>query len=140
MTKRFRPWDPKQKWLLPPEITEFIPEGHPAHLQFYGSRKPDHANQERIRAVLQRPGRCGRQGKHGSKAATHAKNGKPGSLVARMREKLKRGGWRSPYRLRKQIVEPVFGHDESDRIRGQMPRKSIDCKPPRSQVEPESRR
>jgi hypothetical protein len=24
MTKRFRPWDPKQKWLLPPEITEFI--------------------------------------------------------------------------------------------------------------------
>ena len=50
----------------------------------------------------------GRQ-KHGSKAATHAKNGKPGSLVARMREKLKRGGWRSPYRLRKQIVEPVFG-------------------------------
>jgi len=81
----------------------------------------------------------GRQ-KHGSKAATHAKNGKPGSLVARMREKLKRGGWRSPYRLRKQIVEPVFGHDESDRIRGQMPRKSIDFKPPRSQVEPESRR
>jgi len=31
MTKRFRPWDPKQKWLLPPEITEFITEGHPAH-------------------------------------------------------------------------------------------------------------
>jgi hypothetical protein len=31
MTKRFRPWDPKQKWLLPPEITEFIPEGHAAH-------------------------------------------------------------------------------------------------------------
>ena len=50
----------------------------------------------------------GRQ-KHGTKAATHAKNGKPGSLVARMRDKLKRGGWRSPYRLRKQVVEPVFG-------------------------------
>jgi transposase len=31
MSKRFRPWDPRQKWLLPPEITEFIPEGHPAH-------------------------------------------------------------------------------------------------------------
>jgi hypothetical protein len=31
MTKRFRPWDPKQKWLLPPELTEFIPEGHPSH-------------------------------------------------------------------------------------------------------------
>jgi len=50
----------------------------------------------------------GRQ-KHGSKAATHAKNGKPGSLVAQMRENLKRSGWRSPYRLRKQVVEPVFG-------------------------------
>jgi hypothetical protein len=26
-----------------------------------------------------------------------------------MRDKLKRAGWRSRYRLRKQIVEPVFG-------------------------------
>ena len=26
-----------------------------------------------------------------------------------MREKLKRAGWRSRYRLRKQVVEPVFG-------------------------------
>jgi IS5 family transposase len=50
----------------------------------------------------------GRQ-KHGSKDATHAKNGKSGSLVAEMRDRLKRGGWRSPYRLRKQVVEPVFG-------------------------------
>jgi len=50
----------------------------------------------------------GRQ-KHGSKAATHAKYGQPGSIIARMRDKLKRGGWRSPYRLRKQVVEPVFG-------------------------------
>jgi len=50
----------------------------------------------------------GRQ-KHGTKAATHAKNGKVGSLIAAMRERLKRGGWRSPYRLRKQVVEPVFG-------------------------------
>jgi len=50
----------------------------------------------------------GRQ-KHGTKAATHCKNGKPGTLIEAMRERLKRGGWRSPYRLRKQIVEPVFG-------------------------------
>jgi transposase len=50
----------------------------------------------------------GRQ-KHGSEAATHAKYGQPGSLIASMRDKLKRGGWRSPYRLRKQVVEPVFG-------------------------------
>jgi len=32
MSKHFRPWNPKQKWLLPPEITEFIPEGHASHL------------------------------------------------------------------------------------------------------------
>ena len=47
--------------------------------------------------------------KHGSDAAIDAKNGQPGSLIAAMRDKLKRGGWRSPYRLRKQVVEPVFG-------------------------------
>jgi transposase len=50
----------------------------------------------------------GRQ-KHGTKAASHPTNGKPGSLIAAMKEKLQRGGWRSPYRLRKQVVEPVFG-------------------------------
>jgi transposase len=32
-----------------------------------------------------------------------------GALTQAMREKLKRAGWRSRYRLRKQIVEPVFG-------------------------------
>jgi len=31
MSKHFRSWGPKQKWLLPPEITEFIPEGHASH-------------------------------------------------------------------------------------------------------------
>jgi transposase len=38
------------------------------------------------------------------------KRWRPGSRVAAMTTKLKRGGWRSRYRLRKQIVEPVFGH------------------------------
>jgi transposase len=32
-----------------------------------------------------------------------------GPLTQAMREKLKRAGWRSRYRFRKQIVEPVFG-------------------------------
>ena len=32
-----------------------------------------------------------------------------GPLTQAMRRKLKRAGWRSRYRLRKQIVEPVFG-------------------------------
>ena len=31
MANHFRPWNPEQKWLLPPELTEFIPEGHASH-------------------------------------------------------------------------------------------------------------
>lgn len=50
----------------------------------------------------------GRQ-KHGTKSATAKKVSRPGSLIARMSTKLKRAGYRSRYRLRKQIVEPVFG-------------------------------
>jgi hypothetical protein len=36
-------------------------------------------------------------------------------LTRAMRQKLKRAGWRSRYRLRKQIVEPVFGQEASGR-------------------------
>jgi transposase len=50
----------------------------------------------------------GRQ-KHGTKSATAKKASASGSLLARMSTKLKRAGYRSRYRLRKQIVEPVFG-------------------------------
>lgn len=50
----------------------------------------------------------GRQ-KHGTRSATARKVLTPGSLIARMTAKLKRAGHRSRYRLRKQIVEPVFG-------------------------------
>ena len=50
----------------------------------------------------------GRQ-KHGTKAATTSKASPPGSLIAKMSTKLKRAGHRTRYRLRKQIVEPVFG-------------------------------
>jgi transposase len=50
----------------------------------------------------------GRQ-KHGQSSATA--NGKPqtGTQVQAMQVRLKQGGFRSRYRLRKQIVEPVFG-------------------------------
>jgi|SRR5579883_229725 transposase len=44
--------------------------------------------------------------------AKHPADGKrkiAGPLTQAMRAKLKRAGWRSRYRLRKQIVEPVFG-------------------------------
>ena len=50
----------------------------------------------------------GRQ-KHGTNSATTKKASRPGSPLARMTTKLKRAGYRSRYRLRKQIVEPVFG-------------------------------
>jgi transposase len=50
----------------------------------------------------------GRQ-KHGTRSATAKKASPPGSLIARMSTKLKRAGHRTRYRLRKQIVEPVFG-------------------------------
>lgn len=46
---------------------------------------------------------------HGTKSATSKKAIKPGSPIAKMSAKLKRAGYRSRYRLRKQIVEPVFG-------------------------------
>ncbi len=49
----------------------------------------------------------GRQ-KHGS-AAPDAGKTKPDGLVAAMARKIRRAGWRSRYRLRKQVVEPVFG-------------------------------
>jgi len=49
----------------------------------------------------------GRQ-RHGTASATNARRHRPG-LIARMARKLRRAGWRSRYRLRKQTVEPPFG-------------------------------
>jgi transposase len=50
----------------------------------------------------------GRQ-KHGTPSATGGEEKKKGPRATAMREKLRAGGWESPYRLRKQTVEPVFG-------------------------------
>jgi hypothetical protein len=44
-----------------------------------------------------------------AKHPARAKRKVTGSLTRAMRTKLRRAGWRSRYRLRKQIVEPVFG-------------------------------
>jgi Transposase DDE domain len=44
-----------------------------------------------------------------AKHPADAKRRVGGPLAQAMRRKLKRAGWRSRYRLRKQIVEPVFG-------------------------------
>lgn len=61
-------------------------------------------NRHRIRGYIA----TGRQ-KHGAGAATEQERKKRGPLTTRMSARLRRGGWRSRYRLRKQIVEPVFG-------------------------------
>ena len=50
----------------------------------------------------------GRQ-KHGEAAATGERTYRTASRLAAMATKLRRGGRRSRYRLRKQVVEPVFG-------------------------------
>jgi hypothetical protein len=54
----------------------------------------------------------GRQ-RHGSASATESEHGergpKQGPLTRAMRARLRQGGFRSRYRLRKQTVEPVFG-------------------------------
>lgn len=50
----------------------------------------------------------GRQ-KHGTSSATEQGKTKRGPLTQEMRARLRRGGHRSRYRLRKQTVEPVFG-------------------------------
>ncbi|MGE0699971.1 MAG: IS1182 family transposase [Hyphomicrobiaceae bacterium] len=44
-----------------------------------------------------------------AKHASDDERRRGGPLTQAMRRKLKRAGWRSRYRLRKQIVEPVFG-------------------------------
>ena len=44
-----------------------------------------------------------------AKHPTQANRNITGPLTQAMRDKLKRAGWRSRYRLRKQVVEPVFG-------------------------------
>jgi len=44
-----------------------------------------------------------------AKHAADAKRKIAGPLTRAMQRKLKRAGWRSRYRLRKQVVEPVFG-------------------------------
>jgi transposase len=67
------------------------------------------ANLERLQACgIRGYVATGRQ-KHGTSSATKARAGRTDSHVATMSRRLKQGGHRSRYRLRKQTVEPVFG-------------------------------
>jgi len=53
--------------------------------------------------------------KHGEAGATSWARKMEQPLTRRMVARLRRGGWRSRYRLRKQVVEPVFGQIKAAR-------------------------
>jgi IS5 family transposase len=67
-------------------------------------------NRRRIRGYVA----TGRQ-KHGKVSATGSRKTQRGTRVDAMRRKLQRGGRRSRYRLRKYVVEPVFGQIKQPR-------------------------
>ena len=55
------------------------------------------------------------KGQHGRAHPVVARDTTPGTRTHAMQQRLKRGGWRSRYRLRKQIAEPVFGQIKASR-------------------------
>jgi hypothetical protein len=67
----------------------------------------------------------GRQ-KHGSASATGNEEKRQGPRTKAMRARLRRGGWRSRYRLRKQTVEPVFGQIKENRGFRQFLRRGLE--------------
>ena len=67
----------------------------------------------------------GRQ-KHGSACPEGNKGKRKGPKSEAMREKLRDGGWESPYRLRKHTVEPVFGQIKEARGFRRFLRRGLD--------------
>jgi hypothetical protein len=107
MSKYFRPWNIDQTLVLPPNVQDFVPKGHVSRFIV-----------ELVRESLDLRAITGSYGAHGIDGyvapgrAKHptAANGKIGGpLTQRMRKKIDDGGFEPPYRLRKQVVEPVFG-------------------------------
>jgi IS5 family transposase len=98
--KTFRPWDVDQQMLFPPSVKDFV------------SADASYCSESNIEAMEEREVdpyiATGRQ-KHGSSSPTGGEDKKKGPRTQKMREKLREGGFEGPYRLRKQVVEPVFG-------------------------------
>ena len=67
----------------------------------------------------------GRQ-KHGTPSPTDDEEKHGGPKTRAMRSRLRRGGWRSRYRLRKFTVEPVFGQIKEDRGFRQFLRRGLE--------------
>jgi transposase len=81
-----------------------LPEELSADAGYCSEANLEFLAQKRINGYLA----TGRQ-KHGEAAAIGARAYRTGSQLAAMARKLRRAGRRSRYRLRKQVVEPVFG-------------------------------
>ena len=86
------------------EVLRANPEELSADAGYCSQANLAHLARRRINAYLA-PGRA----KHGQANAAGKRRWRKGSRVEAMARKLKRAGRRSRYRLRKQIVEPVFG-------------------------------
>jgi len=67
----------------------------------------------------------GRQ-KHGTSSPTDNEEKRQGPKTKAMRTRLRRGGWRSRYRLRKHTVEPVFGQIKEARGFRQFLRRGLE--------------
>jgi len=128
--QRFRPWDVDQAWLLPPNVTSCGTDSQQLVLLVKGikenvgrqareiSADSGYCSEENLKE-LNRRGisgylATGRQ-KHGEKTAAGKRIPRAGTRVREMWAKLKRGGHESRYRLRKIVVEPVFGHIKAAR-------------------------
>src|SRR6516225_6248707 len=91
----------------------------------YSSRQLERACEERVDFMAvtgMSPGRA----RHGAGDPGGRRRWRKGSRVAAMATKLSRAGRRSRYRLRKQIVEPVFGQIKAARAFRQFLLRGLD--------------
>jgi hypothetical protein len=139
MSKVFRPWKTDVVWLLAPSVADFVPAGHPAHLirdlvsedldlsAIMGAYTEVKGYPPYHPAMMVAPLLCSEANLEGLIArtvrgyvaagrASKPGGGKPGGpKVQAMRARLRQGGYRSRYRMRKYVVEPVFGHSKQAR-------------------------
>jgi len=104
-------------------------EKNTGHLPREVSADTAYCSEENIAALEAREIRgyiaTGRQ-KHGTASPTDYPEKRQGPRTKAMRTRLRRGGWRSHYRLRKHTVEPVFGQIKEDRGFRQFLRRGLE--------------
>jgi transposase len=125
MSKHFRPWKINQAQLLPPRVQDFVPEDHLSRFivalvtesldlsvitASYTSGLGQPPFDPRMMTALLLNGYA--SGIYSSRRIAKACIERADFMMivaGDPPDRLKRAGWRSRYRLRKQIVEPVFG-------------------------------